>query len=226
MQPTRKTGRVIGILFVLIIALGATSLNLRGLSSSLMGSEDFLEQVFERKFHMRLSIMLNILSSLLWIGIAVYLFPFIKKISRPLAFWYLGLWFIQLCTTLMGDSGHLSLIRLSQEMQSMTSLDLETLNSLGRVYAHEYFWGHFFALMAYSSSTFLLFIAFFKGRWIPRVLSVWGMAAMTVVFSATVLQFFDVDVDFAFYQQNGYHFIALTLWLLIKGFSPKAETIS
>lgn len=226
MQPTRKTGRIIGALFVIIIILGATSLNLRGLSSSLMSSDTFLAQVFEQQFHMRLSIVLNILASLIWLGIAFYLFPAVKKISRALAFWYAGLWIVHLCTTLMGDSGHLTLITLSKEVQSLSNVDMLSYNSLGRLYAHEYFWGHFFSLMAYSSATFLLFIAFFKGRWIPRILSVWGMAAMTVVFSATVCQLFDIDVDFIFYEQNGYHFIALTLWLLIRGFNPRLKEIA
>ena len=221
MQLTKKHGRIVGSLFVLIILLGSTSLNFRGLGSTLLASENLLEQVYEQSFYMKLSIIMNLVAGLVWLGIAIYLYPFVKNISRSLAMWYVGLWIIQFGAGLMGDIGHLSLITLSQEVNSMVAPDLATYNVMGKVLINEYFWGHFFSLMGYSSATFLLFIAFFKGKWVPRFISIWGMGAMTVVFSATVAQIFDADVSFAFYQQNGIHFIFMTIWLLIFGFKPK-----
>ena len=218
MQLTKKHGRIVGILFVLIILLGSTSLNFRGLNSTLLASEDLLQQVYEQSFQMKLSIILNLIAGLVWLGIAIYLYPFVKNISRSLAIWYVGLWIIQFGAALMGDIAHLSLITLSKEVQTLVAPNLESYHVMGKVLINEYFWGHFFSLMGYSSATFLLFIAFFKGKWIPRFISVWGMAAMTVVFSATAAQLFDVDVSFMFYQQNGIHFIFMTLWLLIFGF--------
>ena len=218
MQLTKKHGRILGILFVLIILLGSTSLNFRGLNSSLLASENLLQQVYEQSFQMKLSIILNLLAGLLWLGIAIFLYPFIKNVSKSLAMWYVGLWIIHFAASLMGDIAHLSLITLSKEVQTLVKPGLEIYNITGTVLINEYFWGHFFSLMGYSSATFLLFIAFFKGKWIPQFISIWGMGAMTVVFSATVAQIFDADVSFMFYQQNGIHFIFMTLWLLIFGF--------
>ena len=218
MIPTKKTGRIVGLLFVLIILLGSTSLNFRGLTSSLLESENLLQTVFEQGFQMKIGIVLNLVAGLLWLGIAIYLFPFIKHLSRSLAYWYLALWIIQFGAALMGDISHLSLINLSQQVASLPASGIEHYNTMGKVLINEYFWGHFFSLMGYSSSTFLLFIAFFKGKWVPRFISVWGMAAMTLVFSASAVQIFDIDVSFMFYQQNGIHFIFMTLWLLIFGF--------
>ena len=223
MQLTKKHGRIVGVLFVLIILLGSTSLNFRGLNSTLLESDNMLQQVYEQSFTMKLSIIFNLVAGLIWFWIAVYLYPFIKTISRSLAFWYIGLWIMQFGAALMGDIAHLSLINLSQQVHSLGTADLELYNIMGRVLINEYFWGHFFSLMGYSSATFILFIVFFKGRWVPRFLAIWGMAAMTSVFSATVAQIFDVDVSFWFYQQNGLHFIFMTLWLLVKGFDVKKE---
>lgn len=218
MQLTKKHGRIVGILFVLIILLGSTSLNFRGLNSTLLESDNLLQQVYDQSFHMKLSIILNLVAGLIWLGIAIYLYPFVKKISRSLAMWYVGLWIIQFGAALMGDIAHLSLINLSEQVQTLVVPNLEAYHTMGKVLINEYFWGHFFSLMGYSSATFLLFIAFYKGRWVPRVISVWGMLAMLTVFSATVAQIFNVDVSFMFYQQNGLHFIFMTLWLLIFGF--------
>ena len=221
MHPTKKTGRIVGILFVLIILLGATSLNYRGLGYSLLESENILGDVFEQATRMKISIVLNLVAGLLWLWIAIYLYPYIKNISRSLAMWYVILWVIQFGAALMGDIGHLSLITLSQQVHGMPQVDLVTYNTLAMVYIHEYFWGHFFSLMGYSSATFLLFIAMIRGRWLPLFIPAWGLAAMTSVFFASAVQLFDVDVSFWFYQQNGIHFIVLTLWLLVFGFRSK-----
>ena len=218
MQPTKKTGRIVGILFVLIILLGATSLNFRGLGYNLLESENILGDVFEQATTMKIAIVLNMIAGLLWLWIAIYLYPYIKTISRSLAIWYIVLWVIQFGAALIGDIGHLSLITLSQQVQGSPEADLIVYNTLARVYIHEYFWGHFFSLMGYSSATFLLFIAVLRGKWLPAFIPIWGMAAMTSVFFASAVQLFDVDVSFWFYQQNGIHFMVLTLWLLVFGF--------
>ena len=223
MQLTKKHGRIVGVLFVLIIILGNFSLDFRGLGSALLESDNMLQQVYEQSFTMKFSIILNLVAGLIWFGIAVYLYPFIKSISRSLAFWYIALWVMQFGAALIGDIAHLSLINLSQQVQSLGAVNLEMYNTMGKVLINEYFWGHFFSLMGYSSATFILFVVFFKGKWVPRFISIWGMAAMTSVFSASVVQIFDIEVSFWFYLQNGLHFIFLTLWLLVKGFDVKKE---
>ena len=226
MHPTKKQGRIVGFLFVLIILLGSTSLNFRGLNSTLLASDNMLQQVYEQSFTMKLSVILNLVAGLLWFGVAIYLYPYIKNISRSLAMWYVALWIMQFSAALMGDIAHLSVINLSEQVQTLGTTNLESYHTMGKVLINEYFWGHFFSLMGYSSATFLLFIAFFKGKWIPRIISVWGMAAMTAVFSATVAQIFNVDVNFWFYNQNGIHFIFMTLWLLVRGFDVQKEITS
>ncbi|MGB5238646.1 MAG: DUF4386 domain-containing protein [Flavobacteriaceae bacterium] len=218
MQLTKKKGRIVGLLFLIIITLGATSLNFRGLNSTLLASETILLDVFEQATQMRLAIVLNLIAGLMWLGIAIFLFPCIKHISRSLAIWYVVLLVIQFGAALMGDIGHLSLINLSQQVQDIPVAEMTYYNTIGKVLVHEYFWGHFFSLMGYSSATFLLFIAFFRGKWVPRFIPVWGMAAMLFVFFASAVQLFDIKVSFWFYQQNGIHFIFMTLWLLVLGF--------
>ena len=223
MSPTKKQGRIIGILFILIILLGVTSLNFRGLGSSLLESESILQDVFEQGTQMKLAVVLNLMAGLLWLWIAIYLYPYIKNISRTLALWYVALWIIQFGASLMGDLGHLSLIELSRQVQGLSDMELSHYNTIARVQVHDYFWGHFLGLMGYSSATFLLFVAFFRGKWLPAFIPIWGMAAMTSVFTASLVQLFDIEVSFWFYQQNGFHFIFMTLWLLIFGFRSNSS---
>jgi len=88
----KKLGRIIGVLFLLTILVGIGSLNLRGLSTSLAESPTFLNDVFENSFMMKIGILLDILAALISVGIAVTLFPFIKRYNQGLALWYFGLY--------------------------------------------------------------------------------------------------------------------------------------
>lgn len=93
MKSNQKTGRTVGFLLLLIMALGIPSVMLRGLSTSMVASPDFLNEIFQNSFQMRIAVLLDILTSALWLIIALLLFPIIKKIQKqfcPMVFWHLA----------------------------------------------------------------------------------------------------------------------------------------
>ena len=224
-----RTGRLVGLLFLLMIVLGSTGLSFRGLSSSLIESETFLQDVLSQYSGMKLAVMLDLLSGILGISAAVILYPLLERHNRFIALFYLAAWIANYVTSLIGDINHLSflsLLSLSQDYASASAAGAEGFNPLGAVLVRNYFWAHFFGLLLYSSGSFILFTAFWKYRLVPRLLSGWGMLAMISVFSATVAQLLDQEVNMWFYGQNGFHFIALTGWLLIKGFRQPDEGVT
>ena len=72
----------------------------------------------------------------------------------------------------------------------------------------------------------MLYYVFFKARLIPRLLSLWGIVAVTIVFVTTLFQVFDQPVNMILYLQNEVHILVLTFWLLIKGFNTTEEVPS
>ncbi len=69
----QKTGRILGMLFLLILIVGAGGLSQRGLSTSLVADPDFLDLVYEQAFAMRISIFADVLASGIGITIADFL---------------------------------------------------------------------------------------------------------------------------------------------------------
>ncbi len=220
MNSIKKTGRVAGILFLLMMLSGATGTYLRGLSMSLVESENFLITVFESSLQMKSAILLDLISGALGVSIAVVLFPVLKQYKRSLALWYLILWIIGFAITIVSNITHLSLISLSQILQNTEMADVAYYRTIGALKVEEYYWAHFFILILFSAGAVLLYHIFYKTKLIPRFFSVWFSISAALVFTVSWLQIFDYQVSFAFYGQNGVHLIVLIIWLLSKGFNP------
>lgn len=219
MESNQKTGRTIGFLLLLIMALGIPSVVLRGLSTSMVASSDFLNEIFQNSFKMRIAVLLDILASALWLVIALILFPTIKKYKNSFALWFFGIWLVQFAVIVFSNISHLSLLSLTNEFVSTGATDTELFSTLGLLKIEEYFWAHFMSLMLYASAAFSLYYFLFQTKLVPRFLSAWGMVAISLVFIASWLNIFDINPSFYFFSQNGIHMIAFMGWLIAKGFN-------
>ncbi|MEX0363341.1 MAG: hypothetical protein AB3N10_20370 [Allomuricauda sp.] len=81
MKTNQKTGRIVGALLLLIMAVGIPSLNLRGLSTSMGQDLNFLGYIHQNAMGMRFGMVLDITASGLWLLIFIYLFSQIKAYS-------------------------------------------------------------------------------------------------------------------------------------------------
>ncbi len=225
MKSNQKTGRIVGFLLLLIMALGIPSVVLRGLSTSMVVSPDFLNEIFQNSMQMRVSVLLDILASVLWVIMAIMLFPMIKQYKNSFALWFFGIWLIQFTIIITSDVTHLSLISLSEAFVNTEATDNEYFTTLGLLKIEEYFWAHFMGLMLFAAATFSFYYFLFQTRLVPRFLSGWGMLAISLVFVACWLNIFDQRVSFYFFSQNGLHIIVLTGWLIAKGFNPNKTTV-
>nr|WP_299174043.1 DUF4386 domain-containing protein [uncultured Allomuricauda sp.] len=219
MEKNQKTGRNIGFLLLLIMLIGIPSVMFRGLSTSLPDSPNFLSQIFENAMEMRISVLLDVLASALWIVAATLLFPLIKKFNHRLALCFFGIWMTYFAIIIFSNISHLSLLSLSQVFIETKVPNTEYFVLAGSMKIEGYFWAHFFGIMLYATAAFIFYYFLFKNRLIPRLLSGWGMIAISIVFIACWLNIFDLNVSFHFFSQNGIHMIVLTGWLIAKGFA-------
>ncbi len=219
MKSNQKTGRILGFLLLLIMAVGIPSLNLRGLSTSMATDSNFLEFIHQNALEMRIGMVLDITASALWLFISIYLFPRIKNYNLGLALAFFGLWLVNFGIIIYGNISHLTLISLSEEFVKVDADNLDMLRTLGFLKIEDYFWSHFMALITYASAAFVFYYFLFKTKLVPRLLSAWGMLAISLVFIASWCNIFNIGISFYFYMQNGVHMIAFMGWLIAKGFN-------
>jgi len=226
MKSMKNIGRTTGILLLLIVAFGVLSMNLWGLTPSLPDSSDFLNQIVENGLQLRISMVLDMVVAGLWLGIGIYLYPFIESYKQSLALGFLGIWIVYFAIVVFGLITELSLLSLGSELVNTPNADMRRLNALGLLKVREYFWAHFFGIILFSISSLLLYYTFLQKKCIPIWLSIWGLLALSVVFVSCWLVVFGIKVDFVAFGQNGIFMLALIVWLLVKGFremekSPK-----
>ena len=219
MENNKKTGRIVGILFLLLVGIGAPGASLRGLSSALLTSPDFLEVIFEKSSEMRVSIFLDILATAVGVIIAIYLYPFLRRYHKALALAYLVAWVVQFATVLVSDINHLTLLSLSQDYVENNVRDMNYYRSTGLALLKGYVWAHLLSLIIFSTGGVLLYSQLLRAKLLPAIILIWGIIAVSLVHVATWAQVFGYTVSFNWYMQNGVHILVFTGWLLIRGFN-------
>ncbi|MEL6305961.1 MAG: DUF4386 domain-containing protein [Bacteroidota bacterium] len=218
MQSNTKLGRTAGILLFTLVALGIAAMNLRNLFGSLAWSPGLLEHIFENRLEIQISIFLDLLVCGLWLAFAIFMFPIIKSFQKRFAQWFLGIWILHIAVVLVGLISELSLLTLAEAFSQQTEVNTELMMVLGTLKLEEYFWSHYLAILLFSCAMVPLHYFFYRTKLIPRILSVWGMVAMSIVFVACQFAFFNIILDFVFFLQNGIHLLVLIGWLIAKGF--------
>ena len=219
MSSINQTGRIIGILFLLIFIIGMTSMSYRGLSSSLAESDTFLKSVHDDALEMKLAILLDVLSSIVGITIAVILFPLLKKYSKSLALTFLVFWSAQLAVVISSNVSHLSLISLSNEFVSGVNVSVQNITLLGKLAIEDYYWAHYFIIILFNVGGLIIHYLFYRSKLIPTILSVGGMLTAGLAIIGILIQYFEITHSMYFFMPNGLLIIALSLWLIIKGFN-------
>jgi hypothetical protein len=220
MALTTKTGRILGFLFLLTVLAGATGTAFRGLGGAEANSTEFLEDILLHMGQMKLAISLDILASTIGVGIAIFLYSFIKKYNQRLAIAYLAITGINFTIIVVSNIIHVNLLSLSEEYAVTTATTTDHFTTLAKMLHEAYYWTHFLMLMLYSLGGLVLYYFLFKTRLIPGWLSIWGILASIVVFFGGALQLADIKVSGLLFVQNGIYVLTFIAWLLIKGFNP------
>ena len=63
---------------------------------------------------------------------------------------------------------------------------------------------------------------FFKSKYVPIVLSLWGLAAVSLAFIGTLFEIFGYDVPLYIFIQILPFELAIGVWLMVKGFNSSA----
>ena len=221
MALTQKSGRILGFLFLLTVLAGATGTAFRGLGGAEANSTEFLVDIMLHMEQMKLAISLDILASAIGVGIAIFLYSFIKKYNQRLAIAYLAIAGINFTIIVVSNIIHVSLLSLSEEFAVTTAATTDHFTTLAQMLHEAYYWTHFLMLMLYSLGGLVLYYFLFKTRLIPRWLSIWGILASIVVFFGGALQLADIKVSGLLFVQNGIYILTFIIWLLVKGFNPK-----
>ncbi|HEX5703158.1 MAG TPA: DUF4386 domain-containing protein [Pyrinomonadaceae bacterium] len=222
MISAQRTGRTIGFLLLLHLITGLMTpyMLLQQLSRPLTFSA--IQSV--NSFQVRLAIMMLFVGGAVPIFIAITGMPVFRKFSYALALWLFGLAIVNFALQGGEIAGYMSLFTFSQNYASANAADLAVHELVGATVRSAWKWIHYTHLLIMVGWMFSLGLMLWKSGLVPRVLA--GLLLIT-----TVLQITGITLPqfLAYPSPNlmlmgmplGFIYLALSVWLMIKGFSTR-----
>ena len=216
-ESNKKTGRIVGVLFLIIFALGITVYQV--LQGPVLFSDDFLTATSAHSNEIVVSTLLLFLSGIISVVIAVMLLPIFRNYSPTLAFLYLAFNILNFIAISIDNFSVLSILELSQEYTKNGTDNSDIFNALGYVYYREHWWTHYLSLLLSSFPVFILYYTLYISKLIPRAISIFGMIASVLLCIEMLFSIFGNSISMNMLLPIGLVQLVLPFWLIIKGLS-------
>ena len=220
MTSHKMAARVFGVFFIVaFLSYGIGS----ALVDSTTGVPDFLPNVNASKTTIIVGVILMALvHSFVNIGLPVVMLPILKPFHRNLAYGYLSIAIAATTVLVVGAIFLLLLLPLSDEYVKAGSAAMPHFETIGILLKKGGFYGYQIGMALWGLGGLLFVSVLYKSKLVPRPLSVWGVIGYIVFVSGTILELFGSNIGVLLSGPGGLFEIALSLWLIVKGFSPAA----
>ena len=224
MNLYRKNAVWAGILFLIGTLAGFATLPFWGSLSS----PDYLARMAEEQTRIVTGCLLVMLMGMACAGIAIALYPVLKKAGRGLALGAVGFRLMEGTLQIVSVSLVAALLATSKAYAGAAGADIPALPAVGGIIMDAYRWtGNVSALLAWCVGALLYYILFFRSGLVPRWLSIWGIAGILMAAAVAFLTLFQVidsssALSFILHGPIMVQELVLAVWLIAKGFDPSA----
>jgi hypothetical protein len=225
MNSDRKTAIIVGILF---IAAMVTSIIGDGLIKSILNAPDYLINVYPHKTQVIIGVLLQLICAAAVVGIAVLLFPILKKHNEPIALSYVGFRIIESAIIFVSAISILLLITLSQEYVKAGVPDASSFQTSGTLAVAGHYWAFQMVIIICGIAGLMFCYLLYQSKLIPRFISVLGIIGYPLSLVAALLDMFGIidtlhGAGIIMYLPGSiFEVLLLPIWLFVKGFNPSA----
>jgi hypothetical protein len=218
MNANKRTARIVGALFLTAMV---TSLVGGVWLESMLSAPDYLTTVSASETQVIIGVLLELINCAAVVGIAVLLFPILKKLNEALALGYVGVRVVEAAILTVAVISPLVLITLSQEYVAAGASDASYFQTLGTLLIAAR--AHMAGLLVpvfFSLGALLLYCLLYQSKLVPRFISVWGLIGVASVFTWNLLEAFGLSISagLVFGLPIILNEIFLGFWLIVKGF--------
>jgi hypothetical protein len=225
MDPNRRFAVAAGALFV--VATVADIISRAVLVQPILGAPDYLARVSTNEGQVLLGALFLVIGAVAAAGIAIALYPVLRKHNEGLALGSVGFRLIEGALYLGIVVCLLVLVTVSRESESAGAtvssayrvpgaLVMAARDALGEV-----------AVLAFGIGALMYYGVFYRSRLVPRWLSAWGILAVALVMLSGVLVMLRLTEPMSTTQlvlaaPIGLQEMVMAVWLIAKGFNPRA----
>jgi len=228
MNSTRKTGIIVGVLFITATVTAVLSLVLSG---PILNAPDYLTKVSASVNQMLIGVLLELILAGAVVGIAVFMFPILKKHNEALALGYVGARIFEGLIIIVGSISYLSLLTLSQEYVAGAP-DASHFQALGTSLLAVHDWAFLIGggAFVFCVTALILNYLLYQSRLVPRFISVWGLIGATLMLASGLLSMFALSptptatstISTFLFLPIASNEMFLAVWLIVKGFNSSA----
>lgn len=223
MRSAKSVGRTIGGLLLLQMVAGFM-INFVLLGPAITSPPGFLETAAANPTRVSLAVILMVAMGALSIGNMILAWPIFRQYSDRMALWLVALSIAGLALAAVEGAAVMSMLSLSQEYARAEAADAQLIRTMAIIVRSGRNWAHYTHLLVGGGLIFSLHATMFRFELVPRLLAGFGMAAAILQMAVMSMTFFGTPVNFTLLAPMGFSFLALSLWLLARGFAdPKGR---
>jgi len=221
MNPNRRTAVLVGALFLISTAIFIVS---NALITPLLGSHNFLAAVADHSQLMIAAALIALIEGTATVGIAVALYPILKRQHPALALGYAGMRIAELAIAAVGFGlGGLLLVTLSA-----TAANEANSETLGTLLVALRYWTLMLVYLYTAIGGLMLSYMLLRTRLVPRGLSVLGLIGYAALLLAAVLDMLGLidtvaGTGLIGLVPGGLFELLLPIWLFARGFNLTAS---
>jgi hypothetical protein len=223
MDSYRKTAIIVGLLF--IIATVTAIITFAFIGSTQETPLNFAT-VSANEFQIATAVLFWIILAISVAGIGFMMYPILKKYHEGFALGYISFRLIESICIIIASIALLSLLTLSQEFVT-GNLEATNYQPLGSLLLALQDWSFEIGTMILLGlGGFFIYYPLYELKLVPRVLTIWGLIGAACILLYGVLGLFGLTTDSAVLNllaaPIAIQEMVFAVWLIVKGFNPKA----
>jgi hypothetical protein len=187
-----------------------------------INAPDYLAQMSASRPQVVLGVMLELINSVAYIGIAVLMFPILRRRFESLALGYLAFRIVEFVMQILSGLSPLAILSLSEQLAGAGAAQAPQLQVLGDLLVAQRGWAFQMVSITLSLGALLFYSMLHKTRLIPRFIAIWGLVGASAVLLNTVFDMLLISVpNLGVIMLLNELFLGV--WLMVKGFSASAN---
>ena len=226
MNTYKKTAITVGVLFIVATVAGVLSALV--LLQPVLTAPDYLVKFSENENKVILGVILDLIGAGAFVGIAVVIFPVLKKFNETIALGYVVARSFEAVPFIIGNTFLLALLALGQQYVQAGTPDASYFQTLGTALLAAYDWTQLLGPRVLASLAAVpFFTLLFQSKLLPRWISVWGLLAAIALLTGALLSVFtsiSPTITLLIISPIAVQEMVMAGWLIVKGFNPSAIT--
>ncbi len=224
MNSNRKATTIAGLLYIIGTVAGILSV------VSIVDDTDYLIKVSANENQVIIGAFFQFIMVAAYVGIAISLFPILRKYNEGLALGFVGFRIIAGVFIITGVIILLLLLPLSQEFVKAGAPGSSYFQTLGGLLrAGRDLVNHVAMILALSIGDLMFYYLLYQTKLVPRWLSGWGLVGTTLTILASLSLMFRLiglitPIYVVLNLPLALQEMVLAIWLIVKGFNPSSIT--